>query len=221
MSSTMTMTSLSETASVAVRPAAGHRLSRTEYGVWGITISAWLSQIDWLPGGVRELVRWSCTRMSHSYKPVLMSILAQQVPSLEPPLSLVKERFVAFYEDRANRGLPVERHPCAFFRDGRMDAIVCATTAHHVLRLVFMEQGYVRVGGGQVLLRPKALWISFQDPGILRAALDTCETAIRRFFESVELRGEALYGRPARADTGPLVYDVPSPDDPGDMPFVR
>ena len=69
-------------------------------------------ELLWLPPRAQELVRFACTRMVHSYKPVLMGIFLEYLPQLEFPFSEVAERFTAFYRARWEQGLPVERRSC-------------------------------------------------------------------------------------------------------------
>ena len=49
-------------------------------------------ELEWLPVEAQELLRFACTRMVHSYKPVLMLAIMDQLPATEFPAKTIARR---------------------------------------------------------------------------------------------------------------------------------
>ncbi|MGQ9730503.1 MAG: hypothetical protein ACUVX8_04445 [Candidatus Zipacnadales bacterium] len=47
----------------------------------------------------QELLRFTCSRLVHNYKPVLVRIFLSQLPALSFPFAEVARQFMAFYRD--------------------------------------------------------------------------------------------------------------------------
>ncbi|MCX7599641.1 MAG: hypothetical protein N2512_12360 [Armatimonadetes bacterium] len=90
-----------------------------------------------LPEPSRELVRFACTRMQHSYKPVLMRIFIEALPNLTVPMDEVADKFTAFYLDREARCLTVESRHAPFIVAGRGQPPKCRQAARDIVRVVF------------------------------------------------------------------------------------
>jgi hypothetical protein len=182
-------------------------------------------QVDWLPAGAQELLRFACTRMVHSYKPVLMGILLDQLPDLDFPLANVTERFVDFYRERERAGLPVERRPCYFVDAAVLDEERCAFTAHTILRLVFGQgRGCLCVDAHNVRLSADSAWQQLGGESVRPPVHRVLDRALDDFYKRVELMGEAVYGRPQTdltADAHEVVFLLPDPDDGTDLLVVR
>ena len=175
----------------------------------------WKRQVEGLPDGAREIVAFACRRMVHSYKPVLLSVLLECLPGPTAPVDRVAHGFLAFYEDRARGGLPVERRGCAFVTGGGLDGPACLVTADKVLRMVFARQGLISVARSAVGLGAAAGWGAFETVGAKEAALRVLAGRLARYYEASELRGDAVYGRAEGGSVGeadPLVPPVPAPN---------
>jgi hypothetical protein len=168
-----------------------------------------------LPEEARGLCRFACTRMVHSYKPVLMKIFLRRLPELVFPFAEVAEEFVGFYEDRAGRGLAVERVGCGFLADGVLDCGVALPVAYGVIRNVFDRHHHcAAVSCGACLLQPKASWADISRHASSMAAL--MDVAIESFYRDIAARGEAVYARTrdhSPATASQLVFCVPCSDD--------
>jgi len=183
-------------------------------------LGEWKRQVEGLPDGAREIVAFACRRMVHSYKPVLLSVLLECLPGPTAPVDRVAHGFLAFYEDRARGGLPVERRGCAFVTGGGLDGPACLVTADKVLRMVFARQGLISVARSAVGLGAAAGWGAFETVGAKEAALRVLAGRLARYYEASELRGDAVYGRAEGGSVGeadPLVPPVPAPNAGHDM----
>ncbi|MBC7288119.1 MAG: hypothetical protein H5T86_08780 [Armatimonadetes bacterium] len=178
-----------------------------------------LLQLPSLPASVRGLLRFVCTRMQRSYKPVLFQIFVSRLPSMEFPMHGVVEEFCEFYRDRARKGLVVERRPCVFLQGGIFDEDACAARARDIIRLVFARgQGLLTMRAGQVQLAPQAGWDELKDPSVRVVAIDIAKRALAEFYRSIEYRGEGAYAAAAERSAGSvLVLELPSADDENDL----
>lgn len=182
-------------------------------------------EMSWLAPAARELLRFACTHMVHSYKPVLMDILLSELPDTEFPFETVARRFVEFYRDRERRGLPVERRGCAFMSASGLDEQRCALTAGKILSCVFAsEPQRVQMSGGRVRLVAAAGWRHLEDEDVRTAARHVLTRSLADFYERIELMGEAIYGRPQgdhAASAHEVVFLLPDSDDGEDLPLLR
>ena len=100
-----------------------------------------------LPEEAQPLMRFVCTHMVHSYKPVLAGIFLRGLPRSEFPLDEVAAEFVAFYRDRAERGLGVERLHCPFVSEHGLLEDRAARVGAKILYDVFRRgQGCIALG---------------------------------------------------------------------------
>ena len=180
----------------------------------------WKRQVEGLPDGAREIVAFACRRMVHSYKPVLLSVLLECLPGPVAPVDRVAHGSLAFYQDRARGGLPVERRGCAFVTESGLDPRVCHVTAHDLLRLVFASAGLISVARSAGGFEAAVGWGAFEAVGAKEAALRVLAGRLARYYEASELRGDAVYGRAEGGSVGeadPLVPPVPAPNAGHDM----
>jgi len=176
-------------------------------------------ELGWLPPEAQELVRFACTRMLHSYKPVLMLAIIDQLPAVEFPVGVIADAFVRFYADRERQGLPVERRGSPFMAGQRVDQRRCGQTAVKVLWWVFWRQhNLLRLDRDMVVLQRVPAWRLLgepQDVSLVRALL---KSALDDFYERMVLRGEAAYGQQQpRSEADPVVLFLPDPDDRDDL----
>lgn len=173
-------------------------------------------ELSWLPEEAQDLMRFTCTRMVHSYKPVLVGIFLDQLPRLRFPFETVAERFLAYYREREQRGVTVERRGCFFLKGGIIDARACADTARMVIRLVLSRKGYASIAEGYVVLGPPRVWGHLAEPSTKSSAERLLRQALTDFYEHIEMQGEAAYGQSQHhtaTDAQPLVFDLPDSDD--------
>lgn len=179
-----------------------------------------LEELSWLSEEAQRLVRFACTRMVHSYKPVLMGIFLDQLPNLRLPMRVVAQRFADYYRERWEAGLPMERRGCRFFGEGTLDEGVCLITGPAIMRDVFLPAGWATLSAGEVSLVPPEVWLELAGPAAQLAVRHALRCALSSFFERVELQGEAVYGRTnrhAEADAHGLVLFMSDPDDVDDL----
>ena len=177
-------------------------------------------EFAWLPEPSQRLLRFACTRMVHSYKPVLTGILLERLPSLRVPLAEVQDQFVAFYQAREQQGLPIERRQTAILRNGAVEASAARIVAGKILWGVFRVQGFAHLCGGELILQPASAWYGLASEPARTKAMAALRRALSDFYERIELEGEAVYGRTKRngaADAHEMVFLVPDPDDSDDM----
>lgn len=177
------------------------------------------SELGWLPPEVQDLVRFACTRMVHSYKPVLMLAIMDQLPAVEFSAGLIADAFVQFYADRERQGLPVERRGSRFIAEQQFDAVACRLTATDILRHVFYrEQRCLRLRRGQMTLTKTDAWLSLDEPRNSSLVRRMLRDALQDFYEQVVLQGEAAYGQQQpNSEADPVVLFVPDPDDRDDL----
>lgn len=176
--------------------------------------------LSWLPEESQRLLRFACTRMVHSYKPVLTGVLLDRLPELRVPLAEVQDAFVAFYLQREEAGLPVERRGTLLMLGESVAPEAARSTAKNVLRLVFQANGYAKLGRGMVVLCPSAAWGGLAMEPALSSARSSLREALNGFYERMQLQGEAVYGQASRdraADAHEMVFLLPGPDDPDDL----
>lgn len=177
-------------------------------------------EFAWLPEPSQRLLRFACTRMQRSYKPVLTGILLKRLPSLRVPLSEVQDEFVAFYQAREQQGLPVERRQADILQNRVFDARVARIVAKQILKVVFAKVGFVRFADDKLVLQPASAWHGLASEPARTKAMAALRRALSDFYERIELEGEAVYGRTKRngaADAHEMVFLVPDPDDSDDM----
>lgn len=177
-------------------------------------------EFAWLPEPSQRLLRFTCTHMVHSYKPVLTGILLKRLPSLRVPVSEVQDEFVAFYQAREQQGLPVERRRTYIRRDGAVEPRAARNVAKDILRNVFAVAGFIRFDGNDLILQPASAWHGLASEPARTKAMAALRRALSDFYERIELEGEAVYGRTKRngaADAHEMVFLVPDPDDSDDM----
>jgi hypothetical protein len=176
-------------------------------------------ELGWLPPEAQELVRFACTRMIHSYKPVLTLAIMDQLPATEFPAGMIADAFVQVYADRERQGLPVERRGSRFMVEQQLDAATCRLTATDILRHVFCrEQGCLQLRRGQVTLAETNAWLSLNEPRNSPLARRLLRDALHDFYEQVVLQGEAAYGQQQpNSEADPVVLFLPDPDDRDDL----
>ncbi|MGD9495032.1 MAG: hypothetical protein AB7Y46_01855 [Armatimonadota bacterium] len=177
-------------------------------------------ELSWLSEEAQRLVRFACTRMVHSYKPVLMGIFLDELPNLRLPMRVVAQRFADYYRERWEAGLPVERRGCRFCDNHTLDREICLIVPYHIVRDVFLVNGWATVAAGEVWLIPPRVWQELAAPSAQLAVRRALRRALSSFFERIELQGEAVYGRTKRhaeADAHGLVSFMSDPDDAGDL----
>lgn len=178
-----------------------------------------------LPEPVQELMRFACTRMVHSYKPVLVGIFLDRLPELVFPFSDVAVDFVAFYLRRQYEGLPIERRSSAFVVNGRVDVGACCVTAAKVIRFVFQpSRSYATLRGGTVRLGPPELWMPLGSANLRQTAGELLRRSLVEFYDRISALGEAVYGRMERAcapEPDELVLPLPDTDDGDDLFGMR
>ena len=176
-------------------------------------------ELRWLPPEAQELVRFACTRMVHSYKPVLMLAIMDQLPAVEFSAGVLADAFVQFYADRERRGLPVGRRGSRFSQEQQFDAAACRLTATDILRHVFYrERGCLRLRRGQVMLAKTDAWLSLHEPRNSPLARQLLRDALHDFYELIVFQGEAAYGqRQPDSEADPVVLFLPDPDDRDDL----
>lgn len=176
-------------------------------------------ELRWLPPEAQELVRFACTRMVHSYKPVLMLAIMDQLPAVELPAGVIADAFVRFYAERESRGLPVERRGSRFIAEQQFDAAACRLTATDILRHVFYrERGCLHLRRGQVTLAETDAWLSLHEPRNSSLVRRMLRDALQDFYEQVVLQGEATYGQQQpNSEADPVVLFLPDPDDRDDL----
>lgn len=178
-----------------------------------------------LPPQAQELLRFACTRMVHSYKPVLVGIFLDRLPLLTFPFSDVARDFVAFYRDREAKGLPVERRSAGFVVNGGVDGDQCAATAGKIIREVFQpSRSYAALAGGEVRLGPPRLWRMLGDGEVRDIARRLLGRALDEFYERIATLGEAVHGRmdpTCAAQAHELVLSLSDTDDGDDLFGLR
>jgi len=185
-------------------------------------VHAWESEdLSWLSDEAQRLIRFACTRMVHSYKPVLVGIFLDRLPRLSMPMSAVADSFLAFYRDRWQAGGTVERRGCAFVERGMIDDHACRITAGKVVRQVVADaNGWATVSGGEVRFTPPSAWCELGEPAARSVARTALSRALAEFYERIELQGEAVYGRTKRhaaASARSVVSFLSDPDDSDDL----
>lgn len=179
-------------------------------------------QLQGLPEEVQGLLRFVCSRMVHSYKPVLTQIFMAKLPALAFPASEVSREFVAFYRDCQNRGLPVERRSARFVVNGRLDEESCRHAATDVVRLVFgREQCYARLSRGRVILCRSEVWLRLAEEGVSQRVQRLLERALAGFYDRIVQLGEAAYGEHDVPETNELVLPLPRPEPGANLLIVR
>lgn len=177
-------------------------------------------ELAWLSEEAQRLVRFACTRMVHSYKPVLVGIFLDELPNLCLPMRVVAQRFADYYRERWEAGLAVERRGCWFLGEGTLDEGICLSTGRDIVRLVFARNGWATVSVGEVSLVPPGVWRELAEPSAQLAVRRALRRALSSFFERIELQGEAVYGRTQRdaeAAAHNLVSFMPGADDADDV----
>lgn len=176
-------------------------------------------ELDWLPPEAQQLLRFACTRMVHSYKPVLMLAIMAQLPATEIPASVIAEAFVAYYVNRERQGLPVERRGSRFMAERRIDQHQCGLTAVEILRLVFWrQQGILLLDRDTLVLQQVSAWRLLHEPQDISLVSALLKSALDDFFERMVLRGEAAYGQQQpNSEADPVVLFLPDPDDRDDL----
>lgn len=178
-------------------------------------------ELAWLSEEAQRLVRFACTRMVHSYKPVLVGIFLDELPNLCLPMRVVAQRFADYYRERWEAGLAVERRGCAFANTTTFDQMSCRTSAEKVVRMVIAgANGWATVSVGEVSLVPPGVWRELAEPSAQLAVRRALRRALSSFFERIELQGEAVYGRTQRdaeAAAHNLVSFMPGAHDSDDV----
>lgn len=176
-------------------------------------------ELAYLPPEAQELMRFACTRMVHSYKPVLMLAILEQLPALSFPFDPVAEFFVRFYQEREKQGLPVERRPCQFATHKGFDWIKCRQTAFAVLRKVFdFPYRYLELTSGNIKILHTTGWLALHQTPYNRIVLRLLSQALNDFYERIIIAGEALYGmQPQSSASRPMVFFLSDSDDGEDM----
>lgn len=176
-------------------------------------------ELGWLPPEAQQLVRFACTRMVHSYKPVLMLAIVDQLPAAEFPAGAIADAFVEFYVDREHQGLPVERRGSRFMAGQRVDQQQCGLTAVEILRLVFWrQQSLLRLDRDMLVLQRVPAWLLLREPQDVSLVRALLKSALDDFYERVVLRGEAAYGQQQhKTEADPVVLFLPDPDDRDDL----
>lgn len=177
-------------------------------------------RVAWLPEEAQHLLRFACTRMVRSYKPVLTGILLDRLPDMEFPLRPVQDEFAEFYLRREEQGLPVERRGAFFGHGGQVDTHAAALTAEKIVRFVFQVHGYARLSAGTVTLGGEAAWLGLAHPSGLWLARECLSQALADFYQRIEALGEAIYGKRRSsdaADADKMVFLLPDTDDTDDL----
>lgn len=171
-------------------------------------------ELEWLPVEAQELVRFACTRMVHSYKPVLMLAIIDQLPATEFPASTIADAFERFYLARETQGLPVERRGCRFVVNGGVDGMICRRTSEATLKDVFETLRHcLELRKGIVTLSELDGWRVLKQNEHVRVVAKLLEAAIGTFYDRVELLGEAVYGKQQHrnAEADQVVFLLPDP----------
>ena len=178
-----------------------------------------------LPEEAQPLMRFVCTRMVHSYKPVLTRIFLRRLPRLTFPFSEVAEEFVAFYRERIEHGLPVERAGCPFVTKHGLDEERAIETAKDVLRHVFCRaHDYACIGAGMCMLSLESGWTALCDQLGRRIAADLMNAALKRFYSRILDGGEAIYVQQEgerQYGAGELVFHLSDTDDEQPLLVLR
>ncbi len=184
-------------------------------------VHAWESEdLSWLSDEAQRLIRFACTRMVHSYKPVLVGIFLDELPRLCMPMSAVADSFLAFYRGRLAAGLAVERRGCAFVDAHMFDEQACRTTVRAILHLVIARRGWAEMSSEAVSLMPPAVWRELDDPAAKSIARRALKRVLSAFYERIELEGEAVYGQKKQyptANAHHVVSFLSDPDDSDDL----
>lgn len=178
------------------------------------------ARVAWLPEEAQHLLRFACTRMLRSYKPVLTGILLDRLPEMEFPLKGVQDEFATFYLSREEQGLPVERRGAFFGHDGKVDAHAAMLAAEKVIRFVFQAHGYARLSAGTLALERHTAWFGLVGETASVLAKTCIAEALAGFYQRIELQGEAIYGKrrgTGAADTHEMVFLLPDTDDSDDV----
>jgi hypothetical protein len=151
-----------------------------------------------LPPRAQELMRFACSRMVHSYKPVLVRIFLDRLAALSFLFADVARDFVAFYGDREARGLPIERRGSWFIASRRVDEERCAAVAHGAIRNgLDRYHGYASADRGEVRLGHPGAWQQLQEPANRDIADQLLARALTAFFDRITTSGQAVYARSA------------------------
>lgn len=160
--------------------------------------------------------------MVHSYKPVLMKSFLRRLPELVFPFDGVAEEFVAFYQDRAERGLVVEREGCVFVTSHGVAEDLGRETARRIVKDVFWRLNRVaRLVGTRCCLQEEAGWKGFMERGALPTATRACDTALEAYFRRLQSTGDALYVRNSKGESraAEMVFHLSDPDE--ELPLLR
>jgi hypothetical protein len=161
--------------------------------------------------------------MVHSYKPVLMKSFLRRLPELVFPFDGVAEEFVAFYQDRAERGLVVEREGCVFVTSRGVRADEAAKTARRILDVVFGSgHGLVRLRAGRCQLVGDE-WLCLGGDMERQAMARFMDAATDRFFKRINDLGEGVYVRLQQSHPAhpSVVFHLPDPDESGPLLLLR
>jgi len=174
-----------------------------------------------LPADARPLMRFVCTRMVHSYKPVLAQIFLRRLPQLSFPFSEIAAEFVDFYRERIECGLPVERVGCPFVTQCGLDEERAIHTAAKILYMIFARgHGMVSLAKGVCSLLPGTGWTSLSTEPFRDTARALLEAALERFYNRISDAGEAIYVQ-QQPSAGELVFYVSDTDDEWPLLVLR
>lgn len=177
-----------------------------------------------LPEATHDLMRFLCTKMLRSYKPVLGKIIVDRLPDTVIPISHITERFVEYYCHRAAEDMPVERMGCPFVASRIMDEEVCAMTCLKILQVVFQRaHGYVDIVGGYCRLSDRDGWEMLASEPERQIAHQMMDDALRHFFNRIFDAREAVYvtGRDETQNNADMVLHLPDSYDDEPLSFLR
>lgn len=177
-----------------------------------------------LPEAAHDLVRFLCTKMLRSYKPVLGKIIVDQLPDTVIPISHITDRFVEYYRHRAAEGLPVERIGCPFVVFGVIDEDMCARKCVERLKRVFQHgHGYVEVVDDYCRLSDRDGWGLLATEPERQIACRMMDDSLRHFFNRISDAEEAVYvtGRNETQDDADMVLHLPDSYDDKPLSFLR
>jgi hypothetical protein len=177
-----------------------------------------------LPEAAHDLVRFLCTHMVRSYKPVLGKIIVDQLPDTVIPISHITERFVEYYCHRAAESLPVERIGCPFVTHEGVDPKRALYRARKILYNVFyVAQTHVRFAAGMCVLEEQAGWALIAENPERQIAHRMMDDALKHFFNRILDAGEAVYvtGRDETQSNADMVLHLPDSYDDEPLSFLR